>query len=111
MTRTQKQTEDFVHIIKYIINTKILNQQDKIYICGVWKKKEKKNREQDVHVKKNKSILIKRDVNHMIWYFYLSWLYILHILLVGKNLPHHTYIVAHLKKNITNAIIHYYISI
>ena len=35
MTRTQKQTEDFVHIIKYIINTKILNQQDKIYICGV----------------------------------------------------------------------------
>ena len=27
MTRTQKQTEDFVHIIKYIINTKILNQQ------------------------------------------------------------------------------------
>ena len=73
MTRTQKQTEDFVHIIKYIINTKILNQQDKIYIyVGCEKKKRRIEREQDVHVKKNKSILIKRDVNHMIWYFYLS---------------------------------------
>ena len=40
MTRTQKQTEDFVHIIKYIINTKILNQQDKIYMWGVKKKEE-----------------------------------------------------------------------
>ena len=57
MTRTQKQTEDFVHIIKYIINTKILNQQDKIYICGC----EKKRRIERARCtcKKNKSILIE----------------------------------------------------